>query len=219
MRACRCRQQGIPETRLGGTFGFLRAGNGVENVNHGESETLLGKIDVQPANRVFRRSRGAAFAAHRGPRDHADAVVNARRTAGNDVRPAIRGEGLAECHAGPGAVFGEGDEIGIVIGDGADDADVTRTAAVLNVPGKKFHAPLVGRSRNYSTVLRLTQSSDILIAPCCTPHLSYADFFWPRCSLCARRRRRRTAGRRGKSGDHSCRQTPGVVVVPDGTMQ
>ena len=90
-------------------------------------------------------------------------------------------EGLAECHAGPRAVFGEGDEIGIVIGNSADDADVARTAAVLNVPGKKFHAPLMGRSRNYSTWYAQTQSSDILIAPCRTPRLSYAGRFWPRC--------------------------------------
>jgi hypothetical protein len=30
-----------------------------------------------------------------------------------------------------------------VIGDGADNADIARTAAVLDVPGGKFHAPLV----------------------------------------------------------------------------
>jgi hypothetical protein len=57
------------------------------------------------------------------------------------VRPAVGGESLLEGHAGPGAEFGEGDDIGIVIGDGADNADIARPAAVLDVPGEKFHAP------------------------------------------------------------------------------
>ena len=55
--------------------------------------------------------------------------------------PAIRAEGLAERHAWFGAEFGEGDDVGIVIGDRSDNADIARTAAVLDIPREKFHAP------------------------------------------------------------------------------
>ena len=98
------RQQGIPESRLGRAFGFLGAGNGGENVDHAEAEALLGQIDIQPANRVLRRSGGGAFAAQRSSREHADAVVDARGTAGDDVRPAIgaRRPGGAPCRAARG---------------------------------------------------------------------------------------------------------------------
>jgi hypothetical protein len=57
------------------------------------------------------------------------------------VRPPIGGEGLAQSHAGPRAEFGQGDDIGIVIGNGAYYTDIARTAAMLDVPGEKFHAP------------------------------------------------------------------------------
>ena len=57
------------------------------------------------------------------------------------MRPAVGAEGLCESHAGPRAEFGEGDNIRIVIGDRADNADIARTTAVLYVPGEKFHAP------------------------------------------------------------------------------
>ncbi len=144
----RRRQQGIPEPRLGRAFGLLGAGNGGENVYDAEAKALLGQIDIQPANRVLRRRGRGAAAAQRSAREDADAVIDARRTTGDDVRPTVRAEGLCESHSGPRAEFGEGDNIGIVIGDRADDADIARTTAVLNVPGEKFHAPFGGRLRN-----------------------------------------------------------------------
>ena len=49
------------------------------------------------------------------------------------------------------AEFGEGDDIGIVVGNGAYNAHIARAAAVLNVPGEKFHAPS-GLTSYYSTV-------------------------------------------------------------------
>src|SRR5664280_3701137 len=134
------RQEGIPESGLGGAFGFLGAGNGGDDVEHAEAEAQRGQIDIQPANGVFGRSGGGAAAAQGSSREDANAVVDAGGTGGSDMRPAIGGEGLAEGHAGPGAEFGEGDDIGIVVGDGADNADIARPAAVLNVPGEKFHA-------------------------------------------------------------------------------
>src|ERR1035441_434633 len=135
------RQEGIPESRFGGAFGFLGAGIGGEDVDYGEAEALLREIDIQPANGVFGRRGGGAVAAQGSSREDANAVIDAGGTAGSDMRPAVGGESLAERHAGPGAEFGEGDDIGIVIGDGSDNADIARPAAVLNVPGEKFHAP------------------------------------------------------------------------------
>src|ERR1035441_38008 len=135
------RQEGIPESRFGGAFGFLGAGIGGEDVDYGEAEALLREIDIQPANGVFGRRGGGAVAAQGSSREDANAVIDAGGAAGSDMRPAVGGESLAERHAGPGAEFGEGDDIGIVIGDGADNADIARPAAVLNVPGEKFHAP------------------------------------------------------------------------------
>jgi hypothetical protein len=110
-------------------------------VDYGEAEALPGEIDVQPANGVFGRRGGRAVAAQGSSGEDANAVIDAGGTAGGYVGPAVGGEGLAEGHAGPGAEFGEGDDIGVVIGDGADNADIARPAAVLDVPGEEFHAP------------------------------------------------------------------------------
>ena len=139
------RQQSIPESRLGSAVDLLRAGNGGKDVDHAEAEALFGQIDIQPADGVFGRSGGRALAAQRSARHDANSVVDTGGTAGSDVRPAIGGEGLAERHARSRAEFGEGDDIGIVIRDGADNTDIARTAAVLDVPGEKFHAPLVAK--------------------------------------------------------------------------
>src|ERR1035437_6228014 len=55
------RQEGIPESRFGGAFGFLGAGIGGEDVDYGEAEALLREIDIQPANGVFGRRGGGAI--------------------------------------------------------------------------------------------------------------------------------------------------------------
>src|ERR1035437_10149134 len=95
-------QEGIPESRFGGAFGFLGAGIGGEDVDYGEAEALLREIDIQPANGVFGRRGGGAVAAQGSSREDANAVIDAGGTAGSDMRPAVGGESLAERHAGPG---------------------------------------------------------------------------------------------------------------------
>src|ERR1019366_9342998 len=101
-------------------------------------------VKPKPCSGRSTSSQRTAFsggAAEGSSREDANAVIDAGGAAGSDMRPAVGGESLAERHAGPGAEFGEGDDIGIVIGDGSDNADIARPAAVLNVPGEKFHAP------------------------------------------------------------------------------
>ena len=99
-------------------------------------KAVFGQFQIKPAHRVFRRRRRGVVVAHGNAREHANPVIDTRWITGDDVRPAIRAEGLAQRHAGARTELAERDEVGIVAGDRAHNTHVPRPAAVLNIPGE-----------------------------------------------------------------------------------
>jgi len=103
-----------------------------------DAEAILRQVNVQPSELAFWWCR-ARLKPDRSAGEDRDSIPVAGRVGRLDVRQAALFHGGAQGDAGPGAVLGHRDNVGVVRGKFLHDARDTGAAAALNVPDEERH--------------------------------------------------------------------------------